>query len=609
MAKFPDESREPGISPLEFFPLEVNPIEYFPLELLPLCFTNVQDDNDVARIIYAHEQVEKYLCAANYVVLPLEKHVFINRSGKMLKEREKFFCKIQIDGAHPQKFTIKTKDIKRLAVIVGDEFSEAQINSGIPNATKSVENTFRDATKGIPVVRHFVDYGWQKIDGKLVYGHDDQQLLGNKVFLTGMRLPSYGCTREQVGDIFFDAYNLYKEKGSMGTMIAFSMLGVLYRVFDEAGHAPRFLLFINGRTGSMKTTLSKILYVQLADGMYRDTPRRIDADTITSFERGIVLSGRDTVTLIDDYAPAKSNRQKIDNEEKLERLIRMIGDRSTKSRSNPDLEDCRGEGVQGVVALTGELTGTGLSSNLRCFYCGIQRECVNVDMVTRFQDDVYLYTTLIQNVAFFVAENWEQIVGYVKGNFRQERLKVGRQLSERRLIDSTVIMRFTCDIISEFLVKYCGRDALEVNGVIDEMKNGIMMMASISEQISLEETIAVRVAKIIDQHLQSRNFNMLERRPDAKDLNKIDGFYDTDFYYFLPEKPYEKVRQVFCSGNIYLPLNLDEMVKALHEEKIIMATSNGVGKKVYYARIPIGEGKKRNFIKIRKETLRTVVDE
>lgn len=63
-------------------------------------------------------------------------------------------------------------------------------------------------------------------------------------------------------------------------------------------------------------------------------PRRIDADTLNSFERAVVLSGRDTTLLIDDYAPAKTPQKKAEMQNKLEMIVRMVGDGATKSRSN-----------------------------------------------------------------------------------------------------------------------------------------------------------------------------------------------------------------------------------------------------------------------------------
>ena len=98
----------------------------------------------------------------------------------------------------------------------------------------------------------------------------------------------------------------------------------------------------------MKTSMAKALYMQLARDDKRERPRRIDMDTGTSFERSLAETGYDTVILFDDYAPPKTSREKKTLQDNFERVVRMVGDRSTRSRSNRKLEDCQGEGCMEV---------------------------------------------------------------------------------------------------------------------------------------------------------------------------------------------------------------------------------------------------------------------
>lgn len=234
---------------------------------------SIMGGKDGQQIIRATDEKNFDLC--NYCVQPIKREIYLNRFGNEIKEREEIICQIKIESSYPMEFSILTRDIRRLTLIIGDKFSGALLNPDIKHAAKNVENLFRKATQGIPVSKNYIDHGWQKIDDVWVYVHDGLSSSGNLAFRTGMRLPFYNCDRRRAAQIFFQAYNLYEDKGPMSVMLAFSMLGVLYRVFDEARYAPQFLLFVNGKTGSMKTTLSKILFIQLTDDMHRDTPRRI----------------------------------------------------------------------------------------------------------------------------------------------------------------------------------------------------------------------------------------------------------------------------------------------------------------------------------------------
>ena len=267
-------------------------------------------------------------------------------------------------------------------------------------------------------------------------------------------------------------------------------MGVSYRLFDEAGYAPHFLLFINGKTGSFKTAISKVLYMQLVDDEHREYPRRIDADTVTSFERALVESGKDTVTLYDDYAPAKNLQDQRILDSKLEVIIRMIGDGSTKSRSNVALEDKNGEGVKGAVVLTGELRGKGLSSNLRCLYCGIEKERVNKENLSWLQRNKCAYTTFIQHYIYFLSQVWETAIKRIRSLYEERRAQAGKTLKAGRSIDALVTLWLLMDMLEMFLAQYCRLNNSNISHEITYLKQqmaGLFMRVSFCQKRKIRQ--------------------------------------------------------------------------------------------------------------------------
>lgn len=119
-------------------------------------------------------------------------------------------------------------------------------------------------------------------------------------------------------------------------------------------------MFLTGKTGSFKTSIAQVLFVQVEREEHRRHLRRLDSDTDVSMERGLILNGRDNVTVFDDFSPAQNNYKKNKLERSLEMLVRMVGDGSTRSRSNVKLEDQRGNGIKGTVVLTGGIKGARL---------------------------------------------------------------------------------------------------------------------------------------------------------------------------------------------------------------------------------------------------------
>lgn len=465
-----------------------------------------------------------------------------------------------------------------------------------------IEINFRNAIKYCGKSYIYYQAGWQQICGSMRYIHDDVNLSDGSIVKTGMSLPSllYSGSR-QLRDIFERSQTVYRDNGTMSAIFAFSLMGVLYRLFKAAGLTPHFTLFLYGITGSMKTTIAKIFFVQMCESKYRESVRRIDADTAVSLERAVVSSGYDTITLIDDFSPAKTNTKKREMSDKLEMIIRMVGDGSSRSRSNMKLEDKRGEGVQGMVALTGELMGKGLSSNLRCLYCKMDKGLVNVESITWFQDNPYAYTTLISAFADYVGMNYHCIVDYIHENITTKRQETSRILTERRLVDCAVILCLAVRILKDFLVKYClmSEDIAEAH--VKRLEAGIMKCTVSSQMMSTEESPGVIFIQALAALMRVRQILVNTEKIMISGDTTFDGFEDDSFYYFNPESIHKKIVAFLGGINRYFPYEPKEIQAILADERIIQTAPNGSGKRTFCVRIKIGESNnKQNFLKIRK---------
>lgn len=545
--------------------------------------------------------------ATNFQVIIICKKNYIDRNGKEIPERGRIECRIILYGK-TYDLSVKYTKIRSISKIITDSIPEAIIDHDVQKVEKIIEEKFRQdiaATKNIQI---FFEAGWNYIDGQHVYLCQGKNLGVGRNVETELTLPSYDCSRPNLVDIFLRACNLYKDMTAQAIMLTFSLMGVLYQLFREAGFIPRFVLFLNGRTGSMKTTIGKILFIQLCEDAFREEPRRFDTDTAVSLERAIVTSGRDTVTLIDDFAPAKTETKRREMQDKLEMIIRMVGDGSSRSRSNVYLEDKRGEGVHGMVVLTGELMGKGVSSNLRCLYCRLERDLVNVDGVTWFQENPHAYTTFIAAFAEYVGQHYDEIKVYIQRQFSVERKRLLGRLKERRLVDSAVTLRLANDILNNFLAKYCGMDNGEIKTMLMQMREQIVDCAWMSEELSKEESPAVLFVKSIASLMRVGSITLCEDRRMISETAEFDGFLDEQFFYFNPDIIHKKVVAFLGQTNSYFPYDQREIQSLLADERIIKTAPNGKGKRTLCVRILVGNGKKYNFLKIQRTTFEAVVE-
>lgn len=546
--------------------------------------------------------------STNFYVQPVEHRIYSNRAGEEVPDKEEIVCTVYINEM-PHPFIIKTKEISEIVKKVQRRYAEAIIDYREQNAPKAIEARFRDEVHHCNRKVIYYQAGWQKIAGVMRYVRDGVNWAGNFEINTGMTLPSWiGCGGRELLSIWQKGMGVYRDEIVMPSIFAFSLMGVLYRPFQDAGIPPHFCLFLHGITGSMKTTIAKIFYVQLSSDRYRENIRRIDADTTVSLERGIVSAGYDTVTLIDDFSPAKTELKKREMADKLEMVIRMVGDGSSRSRSNMRLDDCRGEGVHGMVALTGELTGKGLSSNLRCFYCKIEKEKADLESISWFQDNHQAYTTLLAAFADYVSERYFFIVGHIRSAIKVQRERISKVLKERRLIDSAAILFAAADVFAGFLLEICELSKEDAEEYLRFMENGIIQSAVNSQIMSTEESPGVVFVQAIAALMRSNKLILHSEKIKMTESTMGDGFEDASFYYFNPDSIHKKAVSFLNNTNRYCPYELKEILSIMADEGIIKTAPNGMKKRTYCVRVQLENGKKYNFFKIRKTIFEAICD-
>lgn len=570
------------------------------LQNLPMA-NILQESANVVKVAMDQPTVSAQLVSAlsNFVIRPLKRITVLNGAGKLVPEEGRILCELQILGIKRADLEIRIRDISSIGKIITSRFAEARIDFGEPNAAKMIEDELRKQVLGIPEEFHLQGAGWHILHGIRVYVHKTALLPPNFVADTALDLPwDNRISRQEAGMIFLAALGITPNNPVMRIILPFSLMGVLYSPFCEAGFVPRFSLFINGRTGTLKTSLAKVFFTQLAKAEDRETPRRIDLDTEAALERGLVKSGRDTVLLIDDFAPAKTAQKGNALRNNLESVLRMVGDGATRSRSNARLDDIKGEGVHGMVAITGELKGTGTSSNLRCLYCTIHKGDVDASKLSEFQQNPDIFTTSIYHFAQFLAANWADIVSSIRTAFPQKRRTYAAQIRERRLLDTAICLSIAAEILGRFLTSVCGIASMTVSEEIHQMSDAILECVFSNEAMVHSGDYCTLFLRAVHHLWTNHVIHFAEGKPSLDDLERVDGYIEKSYIFLIFDNVFGKVDTHMRQNRQYLPFSSRDMASLLAEEDISVRTTNGRGKRVNFARIDVGDKVKHNFVKI-----------
>lgn len=265
-----------------------------------------------------------------------------------------------------------------------------------------------------------------------------------------------------------------------------SHMGIMFSLFEQAGFAPRFVTYLYGSSGSLKTSVSKVFFKILKDG-FNDISANFN-DTMTALEIKMG-STKDEVLLVDDYRPSALRTEAVRMNGSFERLVRFYGDGIGKGRGNAQLGLRSEFRPQSMCAVTGEYLHGTASSLLRLLIIHVGRKTYDKVLLKFYQDDPMVFTTHIKYLTDYIAEKYSEIVQYIQTQFPKYREAFSNKLTENRLIDAAVCMRITADIV---LAQYAGQCGLVAPG-------------EISAQLEIWNTVileAVRESQALARHLE-----------------------------------------------------------------------------------------------------------
>lgn len=538
----------------------------------------------------------------NFTCQVREWRIKLNRQGETMG-RDEVVIAVFVQGVYAGEMCLTSREIASVRKKIQEKFPNAQVYTKTKHPDAVLGNVIREQLTESVKRYCFAQAGWNLWMGKHLYIHRGIQLK-NALTDADLNLPSLLIEDTSfLVHIFSQMCFLYRDSSISLVMSLFALSGILYRPFEVAGHPIRTALYLVGKSGAYKTAVAKVLYMQLVRESNRGTPRRIDFDTEASLECALASEGTDTVTLLDDVTPGKTDtgRSRIINN--LELVLRMVGDGSSKSRSNGKHENVRGAGVHGTVVITGEIMASGLSSNLRCLYLLFEKPSVDLKKLDWFQKNPLLVCTLIAHLTNFVSNQWERIVEMIITKFYDYRIMVSERLVSGRLIDCCAQLNIIADIMREFLLVYCSAAPELVNSFFKNQQGRILDVVARSEKLTDESDPADTFMEALISALENRDFTILNHRFSPSDLDSADGFVDSEHIYILEQRCYIKTTEWLSKGKIHYSFNLKQTERLLSESEYIVTAPNGARKITYCARIAVGKTKV-NFLKLRLDKLR-----
>lgn len=404
--------------------------------------------------------------------------------------------------------------------------------------------------------------GWRKINGKYVYLHAGGAIGTNDLSIRGSRdklIMPFNLNELKSLELSLYLAKISKSDGKAIMMFVYSHLAVVKELFSLAGVEPKFVLWIYGLTGSMKTSVSKVFFnlfnrddLSKIPATFKDTQASLE---IKSFEY------KDSILLVDDYHPVSVYAEKRDMQLKASNILRMYGDGISKGRSNKYMQKQAEYPPRGLCVVTGEDFIGGESTISRYIGIEVNREEFNKNILAFHQQNPLVFSQHMKYFLLWISNNFEYFVEEIKSSFYEIRNNHCEEFRHPRFGEVYSILDIMIDIIFKYM-KNMGYS--ENNLSSDIWKNKIIKLIQEHERRTLNEDPAIMYLTAIKELIESGAIKI--SKMDEKNLDKkIIGYEDKEKYYLTPKMVFIEVIKFWKNQGIEFPVTENAAKKALEK--------------------------------------------
>ena len=500
----------------------------------------------------------------NFRIIPLESRMIL---GKLEREEPRLEYTFEVRcGVMRQTITVGATELDSIVKVVQSKMPICTVTPTVLKATALISNYVREQIMDLPQKIYVQRTGFMRFSGAWVYVHDGAVPPDSSiVFNTGRFIPDdRRVTDVQAFRNAMEFLDICVKDELIIPLFLLAHLGVLFQLFKAAGKTPRFVTILAGRSGSLKTSMSVTLFRQFHDQGQTPTASFRDTETALEIKLGELNS---STGIFDDFAPPVADhfRSKA-TREKLETIIRYVGDHVAKSRSNTQLGKAKEFVPSGVALVTAEDTSGTQSSLLRCLVLSIAKGDIDGAKLRRYQNSPNMITTHMSRFINWVGLHGDRIVEMIHEEYHTH--KFDRIVTELRLIDTAETLLMTARIIATYGIECGAMDYSSAQNFYQRCYNALCTAITASEAMSKEANpCTMYLAAFFD--LCERGEIKLASDITLYNGELHDGFLCADCAWVDPHSTYAKVRHYHSKLNTIFPLSEKQLNTHLADAELI----------------------------------------
>lgn len=419
--------------------------------------------------------------------------------------------------------------------------------------------------------------GFIRIDDKLVFlAHG--KVIGDvkdiDVDLSLDRLEQYCFTDKEfdLKDALKTSYSILEVADHKITipLLATVYLSPLTSLFSENGLLADYVLWIQGKTGSRKSSLVAVSLSHYGKFNRNNFPCSF-RDTANSLEKKAYIL-KDVCNVIDDFNPETVGTGKVGTSEK---LLGMYGDRQGRDRMSRDGKNLNGAYYpRGLCIMTGESFPNVAESRLaRAIIVDVKPTSIDLHKLKVLQDNTEKLSFAMQNYIIWIIENEKSII--------QKAIKIQVELREKevqgelhgRTLEAVNMIAIGFTLFLDFLYE---KGVINIEQKEKQLKECMAVLGDLAE-MQKEEIDVNKPTQLFAEAIkemcatgrtQVMNFNI---PCDPKLCPNLIGFYDDSEgqYYILPDIAYAEVVRFYRTQGVKFPVSKSSLQKMLADEEYL----------------------------------------
>jgi len=470
-------------------------------------------------------------------------------------------------GRHLPSIQVSAAQFPSLSWVVREVGVKARISAGhgAQDRLREAIQVFSTDVRELYVYAHT---GWRKVGGKWIYlhaGRTDVQV-ALEPSLSRYTLPE---VPEDVAGALRDSLALLDIGPDEVTI---PLLAAVYLApLCESLH-PDFVIFLVGKTGSLKSTLVAVFLSHYGHFDRTSLPGSWES-TDNALERHLFFL-KDVLCVIDDYAPRADAYAQRRQAGRAQRVIRSMGNLSGRSRLKTDLSEQKKYIPRGLMVSTGEDLPPGQSVMARILAVEIDRDRLDLEQITEAQQQVGRLPHAMAGYIEWLTPQLDELAQVLPEQWRQHRSHFAQSAAHLRIPEILAYLALGMDLLLSFARDSGVLSADEIQKLAQRTHQALLSQGEKHGPRVQEEDPAEVFLSTLSAMLAQGAVTLCHREAGGDPLNMV-GWNDETYAYLIPQAAHQAVGRYLREGGGHFPYSARALNEALDKRgTLVKGTDN-----------------------------------